>query len=98
VIKAKKKPKTRLRVVVELFCGSVQSIEVDRDDVELDVVVLEDEKYVTRDDRGEVKVAGGSHDGLVIYTRHGSTRIGRKDLKPVLAAAQQYAKQKREEE
>lgn len=83
---AESKPK--LRVVVELSGGVVQGVHTDSGQ-ELDVVFLEEAKYVGDSGDREYAVKEGPFKDLVIYTHYGSSGAKTEALDPVFKAAQE---------
>lgn len=77
--------KQKIRVVVEMYGGTIQGVHTDSD-VELDVVFLENPKYVDED--REFVVEEGNFKENVVFTHHDEIKAPTADIDPVFAAAQ----------
>jgi len=67
------RPDNKVRAVVEMFGGSVQGVSHDTLDVELDVVFLEDRKYLEFDNRDEEEIVMIRDGESFVCDRHDST-------------------------
>lgn len=76
----------KIRIVVEMHGGTIQSVQTDSD-VELDVVFTESSKYGSEVEE-EFKVEAGPLAGEIIYTNYAETKVNKKDLDPVFKAAE----------
>lgn len=63
----------KVRAIVEMFGGSVQGVSHDAPDVELDVVFLEDRKYLELDNRDEEEIVMIRDGESFVCDRHDST-------------------------
>jgi hypothetical protein len=90
----------KIRIVVEMHGGTIQGVHADAkcaDDI--DVVFLEDSKYVeTDDERQEFEVEAGEFEGEIIYTHHGVLKTAKKSIDPVFKAAEARLKASEEED
>ena len=81
----------KIRIVVDMHGGTVESVCTDSD-VELDVVFLEEPKQIAgQDGRGEddcYEVEGGLFEGQAIYTHYDGTKVEASDIDPVFAKAE----------
>jgi len=66
---------TKVRAIVEMFGGSVQGVSHDAPDVELDVVFLEDRKYLEFDNRDEEEIIMVRDGESFVCDRHDSTLL-----------------------
>lgn len=66
-------PGKKVRAIVEMFGGSVQGVSHDAPDVELDVVFLEDRKYLEFDNRDEEEIVMIRDGESFVCDRHDST-------------------------
>lgn len=80
--------KQKIRIAVEMYGGTIQNVVTDSD-VELDVVFLEDGKYVLDSGDKEFEVQKGPFDGQFIFTHHAQCKVDKADLDPVFEAAQE---------
>ena len=62
----------KVRAIVEMFGGSVQGVSHDAPDVELDVVFLEDGKYLELDNRNEEEIVMIRDGESFVCDRHDS--------------------------
>jgi hypothetical protein len=79
----------KIRVVVEMFGGTIQGIFTDSD-VEMEVVFTENRKHLDGDQ--EFSVSKGLLMGQCIYTAKNSEKISHQTIDPVFKAAAERAK------
>jgi len=97
---AKEGAVSKIRVVVEMHGGTIQSVYPDSGQ-ELDVVFTEAPKYLdNEDDMFEVKgnaEAGDVSAGDCVYCHHGCTQVSKEALDPAFEAARKRIKAAKEE-
>jgi hypothetical protein len=76
----------KIRIVVEMHGGTIQSVATDAG-IELDVVFLEAKKYV--EDAKTFAVKSGPFKGEVVYSHYSQDDMKPAELDPVFEAAQE---------
>lgn len=78
----------RSRVIVQLYGGIVQRVEVEKGGPELDVTVLENKKYCNKDK--EFEIESGFYSGDCIFSHHESGVANPTDMDLVSREKQLY--------